>query len=253
VVLAALLALQAWRSVGAELAAANGPKPGRDVPTATGAMSQVPLGHPALAPLGHGGFAFMQMQDDGVTPVAFDPCRPVHYVVRNQDTPQGARELLDWALGRLSYATGLRFVDDGATPEAPSERRAVYQPERYGDRWAPVLIAWSTPSEWHELSGDVLGRAGPWTFGTSRPGSLRYVSGQAVFNAPAIDRLLRTGRDGYVRAVLLHELGHLVGLDHVSDPYQVMYGVNSVPLDSYRDGDLRGLEQLGRGRCFPDY
>lgn len=50
--------------------------------------------------------------------------------------------------------------------------------------------------------------------------------------------------------MLLHELGHLVGLGHVSDPYQVMYDTNVWPLPRYRAGDLRGLEQLGLGRCF---
>ena len=53
--------------------------------------------------------------------------------------------------------------------------------------------------------------------------------------------------------MLLHELGHLVGLGHVADPYQVMYDTNAYPLPSYRSGDLRGLAKLGLGRCFDDY
>ena len=64
---------------------------------------------------------------------------------------------------------------------------------------------------------------------------------------------LQTGEDNKARAVLLHELGHLVGLAHVTDPYQVMYQSNAYPLPSYRGGDRRGLQLLGAGRCFTDY
>ena len=97
----------------------------------------------------------------------------------------------------------------------------------------------------------MLGRAGPDSFGEGD--RLRFVSGLAVFNGPALDAQLRLGEDDKARAVLLHELGHLVGLGHVADPYQVMYDTNAYPLSTYRAGDRRGLEQLGLGRCFDDY
>ncbi len=82
---------------------------------------------------------------------------------------------------------------------------------------------------------------------------MRFVSGLAVFNGAALDQQLRTGDDTKARSVLLHELGHLVGLAHVPDPYQVMFDTNAYPLASYRAGDRRGLEQLGRGPCFRDF
>ena len=232
--------------------AGPGLRPGVDVPSAPGEVAAAPLGQPALAPAGTGGYVF-SMTHDGGSPVAFDPCRPVHYVVRPDAAPEGGAELLRWAFGQLSGATGLQFVDDGATAEPPSATREPFQPKRYGDRWAPVLVAWSTPGEIGLLGDGVLGRAGPDSFGTSEPATLRLVSGLAVFNGAALDQLLRTGNESKARAVLLHELGHLVGLAHVQDPYQVMFDTNAYPLASYRAGDLRGLEQLGRGRCFSDY
>ncbi|MDQ1641191.1 MAG: hypothetical protein QOJ90_542 [Actinomycetota bacterium] len=224
---------------------------GVDVPSRVGQVAAAPLGSPALAPLGTGGYAFSMTNDDG-SPVTFDPCRPIHVVVRPDQQPAGGAELLLWALGQVSGATGLTFIMDGPTTEPPTRDRRAFQPERYGDRWAPVLIAWADASD-PMLGFGVLGRAGPDSFGTNKAGSLRYVSGVAVFNGPEIDGQLRTGDEEKARAVLLHELGHLVGLAHVADPYQVMYDTNAYPLSRYRDGDRRGLERLGLGRCFHDY
>jgi len=239
-------------ALGLGTLARPGLRPGVDVPSAPGEVAAAPLRTPPVPPPGTGGYAF-SLTHDGGGPVAFDPCRAVHYVVRPDGEPQGGHDLLRWAFGQLSTATGLHFVDDGATAEAPLETRAPYQPDRYGDRWAPVLVAWSSPAETSMLSDGVLGRAGPDTFGTGETDSLRFVSGLAVFNGGALDQQLRSGDDSKAQAVLLHELGHLVGLAHVPDPYQVMFDTNAYPLASYRAGDLRGLEQLGRGPCFRDY
>jgi hypothetical protein len=225
---------------------------GVDVPSQPTHLSDHPLGAAALAPAGTGGYAFLVTHRDG-SPVAWDPCRPVHYVIRPTGAPAGGDDLLRWAFGQISAATGLSFVDDGTTDEAPNAQRARYQPQRYGDHWAPVLVAWSNPVEWPLLSDGVLGRAGPESFGIVGQDDERFVSGQAVFNGPEVDLALRTGEDNRARAVLLHELGHLVGLAHVTDPYQVMYESNAYPLPSYRSGDRRGLELLGTGPCFTDY
>jgi hypothetical protein len=53
-----------------------------------------------------------------------------------------------------------------------------------------------------------------------------------------------------VRAVVEHELGHLLGLDHVHDDSQLMNADNK-GLTDYAAGDQLGLERLGRGHCFP--
>jgi hypothetical protein len=233
-------------------ASAPGLRRGVDLPSDAVHVSDHPLGTPATPPGGSGGYAFLMTHADA-SPVTWDPCRPVHYVIRPNGEPEGGDALLRWALDQISTATGLQFVYDGPIDEAPSDNRPGFEPERYGDRWAPVLVAWSNPDEWPPLANGVLGRAGPLPFGLIGRDNERYVSGLAVFNGPELDLQLKTGNDDKARAVLLHELGHLVGLGHVTDPYQVMFNTNAYPLPSYRSGDRRGLALLGAGRCFTDY
>jgi predicted Zn-dependent protease len=60
-------------------------------------------------------------------------------------------------------------------------------------------------------------------------------------------------RDGEetARAIVLHELGHLVGLAHVDDGQQLMYPEARREVSDFASGDLAGLAVLGAGRCVP--
>lgn len=202
---------------------------------------------PAAATIdGAGGYTVLRVHNG--KPVAWDPCQPIHYVVRAAGEPPGGQLLLDKAIDEISKETGLFFMDDGTTTEVPSDDREPYQPDRYGKQWAPVLIAWSNPSEFPALQGDVVGLGGPIAV---EGNNARNVSGEVVFDAPDITQI-ESAPDGATFAydIMLHELGHLVGLGHVNDPTQIMNAVSLRPLPGYGSGDLRGLAALGAGRCF---
>jgi hypothetical protein len=215
--------------------------------SAGGSELPTPLGVPVPAPPGAGGFSFLLQTADGA-PLAFDPCRPVHWVVRPDGEPPGGRELVAAAVAEVARATGLLFLFDGVTDEAPVADRPRRQPERYGDRWAPVLVAWSTEAEHEALAGARVG-SGEAAWAHDR--GPRLVSGQLV-----LDREDLVETDGALgplaAATALHELAHVVGLGHVDDAGSLMHPHNAEQT-AFQPGDLRGLRALGSGECFDDW
>jgi hypothetical protein len=212
--------------------------------------ARAPLGAPPSMPGGHGGYTVMRTQGDGADPVAYDPCRPIHFTTSTVGLPPGGDALVREAVATMSAASGLRFVDDGLTDEPPTPERDPYQPDRYGDRWAPVYISFATPEQIPRLAGGTVGLGGS-TPRAAGDGVLVYVTGSVWLDRAAMDDLLAAGRRDSARAVVEHEIGHVLGLNHVSDATQLMSetgGTGAGP----SDGDRRGLAILGRGVCRPD-
>jgi hypothetical protein len=167
--------------------------------------------------------------------------------------PSGGMALIRDAIRRISAATGLTFTEDGITQERPARtQRQLVQPQRYGQRWAPVLIAWVDEAEYPLVDGNVAGVGGSSFADPDGPESARYVTGQIALDWEDLSPVLEEN-DGYAvaRAVVMHELGHVVGLDHVSDPGELMAAVNSGQTD-LGAGDRQGLAKVGQGKCWPD-
>lgn len=210
-----------------------------------------PLGRPAPAPSGDGSFAFVATQDGTDEPVAYDPCRPIHLVVNTRTAPPEGDALLREAVARVSAATGLQFVIDGETGEMPARGRSPYQPDRYPGRWAPVLVAWSDGTESPGLDGAIAGEAGSAWF--ELPAGAVYVSGSVLLDGPDLADIVQSrGGRAVARGIIQHELGHLVGLDHVPDPTELMYAETVPDVVDFGTGDRQGLAELGTGRCFPE-
>ena len=218
------------------------------------AESGKPLGTPPPLPTAGGNYHFLAMQQHEDAPVAYDPCRPIRYVVNAESAPPGSQQLIDEAIKRVSKATGLTFQNDGSTKEVPGKKRAPFQPAVYGDMWAPLIFWWATPDHEPSLQGAVAGWGGSsWielnnSLGTS---NRVYVSGAITLDGPQLAQMITSDSGGHAsaRAVILHELGHVLGLDHVNDPTQIMNPEGSSNVTEFSTGDLRGLNELGRGRC----
>lgn len=221
-----------------------------DTPPAGHEEQAEPLGRPQTPAVASSSYRFLAVNDDG-TPVGYSPCRPLHYVLNAELAPNGAERLVEEAIRTVSRATGIKFVDDGPTTEAPSQSRLPYQRAVYGERWAPLLIVWTTPDQAPQLAGPVIGTGGSTHFSFG-DGPKSFVTGSLELDAPQIaEDLDRPDGAAYATAVILHELSHVMGLEHVDDPVQLMYPEIGAP-DGLAAGDLNGLYELGKAQCRKD-
>ncbi len=177
----------------------------------------------------------------------WDACRVVTYRVNAARMPQGALRDVREAFRRISEATGLRFSYAGDTSYVP------YRPENNSRlSRADLAIAWAPPRAVPGLGGSVLGLGGYASVGADG-GWSRIVQGFVVLDSTSRQPAGFGGHRWATRGLLLlHELGHAIGLDHVNDRRQVMYPVLLPQPAQYAAGDLRGLAAVGATRgCFP--
>jgi hypothetical protein len=110
-----------------------------------------------------------------------------------------------------------------------------------------VLVAWSDEGEVPDLKGRVAGVGG--SAAATRAGHDWFVTGSVILDGADLADVVqrRTGR-AQVRAVIMHEFGHLLGLDHVRAADELMH-VSNVGMTAFGPGDRAGLAALGSGEC----
>jgi hypothetical protein len=191
-------------------------------------------------PDGDGSYAFSFLQHDGKTPVGYDPCQPIRIEINPDGAPRGHEDLVRTAMDHVSQASGLRFELVGTT-----DSRRFFDSRASWDR-GPSVVGWSTEDEYDELDGDVAGVGGSTM--VELAGRRRLTTGAVVLDIEVFEELLRTGRDDDAQAIVDHEFGHLVGLDHVDDRGELMHRENT-GRTTWGIGDREGLARLGSIRC----
>jgi hypothetical protein len=198
-------------------------------------------------------YAFIEAQKGGCLPVRFNPCEPIHYVLNTALAPPGALDDLTQAMAVVAAATGITFVNDGPTDEPTAVNRLISQPQRYGNRWAPVLITWDHGAPFRmERTNPAGGRSFP-VDGVSVSGVL-IVNIDAVSEASGGPPASGFGDGATWGRVFIHELGHLIGLGHVARSDEIMFTELGVQRGraEFHAGDLAGLRLLGKDAgCVP--
>jgi hypothetical protein len=183
------------------------------------------------------------------TVTRWNPCDGAIHVRANLDlAPSGAVDDVLEALRQLGTATGLTFTYDGTTSYVPTSSNTANRP-------APLVIAWAdrgTGSGQTDLVQSGAIAEGGWNSSAvstdgGRTWNWKISSGFVVVDPSASSALTSGFGTGATRgALLLHELGHAVGLQHVSDQGQLMYPtLTSTTVGSYGAGDLAGLAKVG--------
>ncbi len=129
------------------------------------------------------------------------------------------------AIAQVEQATGLDMVYVGPTSDGLD-----FAPPAGAD----AVIGFSDQTATPNMAGGVIGIGG----GNYNPGTGRVTSGFALAD---VDGIVSPEK---LRATFMHEIAHMVGLDHVDDPAQLMYRL-ATPNSTYGGGDLRGLWFVG--------
>jgi hypothetical protein len=218
-------------------------------PSAT--ASSPPTPSPSVAPTHRpkvdGAFKFLERV--GGVPVRWNPCDPISYAVNTAGASSSIRSDLREALGRVTRATGVEFESAGTTEETFFR---AYNRMRYQGvvKKAELILIWIDHEGYEAILQRLQDPRPSIAFAKTMAGLYadrdQYFGGIIVMDADAT-----SGRGfGYRYAhgsVLLHELGHIMGLDHVKDPDQLMYSGRhpNFGLHGFGAGDLEGLRRLG--------
>lgn len=165
----------------------------------------------------------------------WDPCAgPISYRVNAAGVPARRLRQLRQALKLVHQATGLQFTYAGTTSAVP------YRTDAGATRSeADLTIAFAGARTVRSFGTNVVGLGG-----------FSWRGNAIVAGLVSLDRDARLA-DGFGRgptwgSLMMHEVGHALGLAHAGGRQQVMHsGLNSRSHGSWQAGDLTGLRVQG--------
>ena len=159
----------------------------------------------------------------------YNACTPIRYAVNTSQMPRWAKGEIRFALREVSSATGLRFAAAGTTNHVPFARKENAYPTNID-----LVFAFSDPKTVPGLIGSTMGLGGASS------------SGNVIFDGRVTLDVTQKASHDVWREIVLHEVGHAMGLGHVGDRRQVMRS-GARGITRYQKGDLVGLAALGAG------
>lgn len=231
--LVAVVALALWALPGTPAAALAEPPAQPQVGARAAGLAHrlAPVAGCALGAPSAATHAFVEVGADGC-PLRWDPCTVIDWWYNPLGAAGQEAEVVA-AVAAVAAATGLDLRHRGSTSMPVNQWLSSPLGSGTG-----LLIGWGA------LDPGVLGQT--TTQHLDIPGHTSEVLRAGVVVDPA-----RTASVGQLRAVLRHELGHVVGLDHVATPSVLMYP-HLTGLSDLTQGDRAGMHLLGSAQgCVP--
>lgn len=179
----------------------------------------------------------------GIDRVRWNPCNGViRWKLNPSNGLDGQLSTIKAAFRKLTSLTGLRFAYAGTTTTPINTNTAVGPYDGY-----QILIGWSDPSYDANMTGggsDTWATTTPRWYASNEQMQSAVVALNMDYRSQMIAGMAPGGSFGML---MLHELGHVVGLDHVDDQNQAMYPtiIQGARTPDYGQGDKDGLWSVG--------
>ena len=180
----------------------------------------------------------------------WNPCATISYRLNTRRAPASAVSDAQAALRRVTAQSGLRFKYLGQTSVVPS--KVTRNP-----KGTDLVVAWVRPGSSSYLpSKGPAGVGGAWA--TSGTNVSTLYNGFVLLDSALYPKLAKgfgagpaVGYQGTREQLLMHEIGHAMGMGHTTDSTQVMYTAMERRPAVWGNGDAANLTRLGLpAGCF---